>query len=73
MTIHVTVKNEDSRANAVIEVLSVDEYKGWPSVNGDITPTVRHFTSQAILRGGESKQLYLTSTMKLEIVERQNG
>jgi hypothetical protein len=72
MTIHVTIKNEDSRANAVIEVLSVDSYTGRVA-NGDPLPSQVYTTSQAILKGGESVKVYVTSTMKLEVIERQNG
>jgi hypothetical protein len=72
MTIHITVKNEDSRANAIIEVLSIDTYSPYTTLDGPL-PTKEYVKSEAILRGGESKQVYVTSTMHLEIIERQNG
>jgi hypothetical protein len=71
MTIQVRIRNEDSRANAVVEVVSTDEYK--PRNQDEVFPIQRHTVSQAILRGGESKTVYVTSTMSLEIIERQNG
>jgi hypothetical protein len=71
MTIHVTIKNEDSRANAVVEVLSTDEYTPIP-LEGPHALTRRHFKSEGLLRGGESKTVYVTSTMSLEVVERMN-
>jgi hypothetical protein len=72
MTIHVTIKNEDSRENAVIEVLSTDEYQPYNGVEG-LQNTVKYTSSHGLLRGGESKQVYVTSTMSLEVIERQNG
>ena len=72
MTISVTVKNEDSRANAIIEVISVDTY--LPK-DKDGNPHSSHIYTQshALLKGGESKQVYVTNTMSLKIIERQNG
>ena len=72
MTIHVIIKNEDSRANAVIEVISTDTL--LPK-DKDGNPKSSHIYTQshALLKGGESKQVYVTSTMKLEVIERQNG
>ena len=72
MTIRVTVKNEDSRQNAIIEVISYDIYlpkdkQGEPKSSSILTQ------SHGLLKGGESKEMYVTSTMKLEIIERQNG
>lgn len=72
MTIRVTVKNEDSRANAVIEVLSTDTYRPY-NREGNVMFSSVHTQSEAVLKGGESKTVYITSTMKLEIIERQNG
>lgn len=71
MTIHVTIKNEDTRENAVIEVISTDEYRGYS--NDPLHPTTRHHQSHGLLKGGESKTVYVTSTMSLEVIERQNG
>ena len=72
MTISVTIKNEDSRQNAVIEILETNNYA---PVHPDGTPEItRRFTdTRGLLRGGESKTVYVTSTSRLEIIERQNG
>ena len=72
MTISVTIKNEDSRANAVIEVISTDSYHPKDKDGNVMFSTIRT-QSEAVLAGGESKQVYVTSTMKLEVIERQNG
>jgi hypothetical protein len=72
MTIQVTIKNEDSRTNAVIEVLSTDTYSGFTS-EGNAKPTHVHTVSQAVLKGGEEARVYVTSTMTLQVIERQNG
>jgi len=67
MTIHISIKNEDTRANAIVEVISTDEY-----ISG-VKPIVRFTKSEAILAGGETAEVYVTSTMKLEVIERMNG
>lgn len=70
MTISVTIKNEDSRPNAIIEVLSTDQYQAQD--RDTVYPTRRAFQSEAILRGGESKTVMLCSSKSLEIIERRN-
>ncbi len=72
MTINVSIKNEDSRANAIIEVISTDTYRPYDREGNVMFSTVRT-QSEAVLKGGESKTVYVTSTMKLEVIERQNG
>jgi hypothetical protein len=72
MTIHVTIKNEDSRANAVIEIIKIDDYRPADRV-GTPAQSIRTFTSEGLLKGGESKTVMIYHDNKLEIIERQNG
>ena len=66
MTITVRVTNEDSRENAVVEILSTQSYIPWDS-NAKSLVTC---TSEGILRGGESKLVYLCSDRNLEIIKK---
>jgi hypothetical protein len=72
MTIHVKVENLDSRANAVIEVLTEDTYHTI-FIDGVPLKTTTYVRSEGLLRGGESLETYLTSTQFIKVIERQNG
>jgi hypothetical protein len=72
MTIHISIKNEDTRQNAVVEIISEDSYHPQEKGGNPLVSSI-HKLSQGLLRGGESKIVYVTSTMKLEVIERQNG
>jgi hypothetical protein len=74
MTISVTIKNTDSRQNAIVEILSTDEYQyHLPfDTQGNPVLTRRSTSSHGLLRGGEEKTVMLCSDRKLEIVERMN-
>ena len=72
MTISVSIKNEDTRENAIIEVISFDSY----SSNNEMmnaTRTVLDIKKEATLKGGENVTVYVTSTRELKIKEVQNG
>ena len=68
MTIQVQVKNLNSRANAIIEVVTVDEYKD----SVELGPTHRITLSRGLLAGGQELNVFVTSTQHLEVIERKN-
>jgi hypothetical protein len=62
MTIRLTIKNEDSRENAIVQVYGLSADSGLPM--GE---------NAKLLKGGESTEVYIHSGKKYTITEIQNG
>jgi hypothetical protein len=71
MTIHVTITNSDTRANAIIEILATDECIPY-STPYEPLPTYVTTKSEGLLRGGESKTVMIHKDRRVEIIERLN-
>ena len=61
MTIRLTIKNEDTRENAIVEVAGVCPASGLP------------MDHEKQLRGGESCEVYIHAGKEFKIKEIKNG